>query len=63
MPADAVPDSIVFNVGDLLERMSNDLFKSTVHRVNPPPPAADEEVPDRVSFIYVGTVLPRIPFC
>ena len=28
-----VPKSLVVNVGDFLERASNDIFKSTIHRV------------------------------
>ncbi len=28
-----LPNSLVVNVGDFLERASNDVFKSTIHRV------------------------------
>ena len=54
-----IPDTIVVNAGDLLARWSNDLIKSTLHRVvEPPPPpgkqapAGDEEYPARYSVAY-----------
>ena len=28
------------NVGDLMQRWSNDILKSTLHRVGPPPPSS-----------------------
>ncbi|GAA6004822.1 hypothetical protein JCM10207_008417 [Rhodosporidiobolus poonsookiae] len=33
VPAKPVPDTVVVNVGDLLQRWSNDKLKSTIHRV------------------------------
>jgi len=37
VPAPPIPDTIVINVGDLLARWSNDLLRSTLHRVVAPP--------------------------
>jgi isopenicillin N synthase-like dioxygenase len=38
-PVTTLPETIVVNVGDMLERLTNDLLPSTTHRVvNPPPP-------------------------
>lgn len=33
VPAPPIPNTLVVNVGDFLERATNDLFQSTVHRV------------------------------
>ena len=33
----ALPEQIVVNVGDMLERLTNDKLKSTIHRVVNPP--------------------------
>ena len=38
------PGSFIVNVGDLLAEWSNDRWRSTLHRVVPPPPAADGAV-------------------
>ena len=53
--AKPVPDTIIVNAGDLLSRWSNDLIKSTHHRVIQPPmpPAANGNYPARYS-IAVG---------
>lgn len=37
IPITALPDQIVVNVGDMLERLTNDKLKSTIHRVVNPP--------------------------
>lgn len=37
IPITALPDQLVVNVGDMLERLTNKLLKSTVHRVVNPP--------------------------
>ncbi len=44
-------DAIVVNTGDLLERWSNGLFRSTVHRVVQPE-NANETLPSRYSMAY-----------
>ncbi len=39
IPVDTIPGVIVCNVGDILQRLSNHVLRSTTHRVvNPPPP-------------------------
>ncbi|MEL6581230.1 MAG: 2-oxoglutarate and iron-dependent oxygenase domain-containing protein, partial [Cyanobacteria bacterium J06621_12] len=37
IPVTALPEQIVVNVGDMLERLTNKKFKSTIHRVVNPP--------------------------
>jgi isopenicillin N synthase-like dioxygenase len=52
---DAPPGTIVLNTGDYMQRISNDIFPSTTHRVSPPRDAARAREP-RVSFpmaVYV----------
>lgn len=52
--ATPIEDTIVVNAGDLLARWSNDMIKSTKHRVMEPPNAdPNEEVrPARYSIAY-----------
>jgi len=65
---DAPPGSIILNTGDYMQRVSNDIFPSTTHRVGKPRDPAQRRKP-RVSFpmaIYVWEdqlleVLPCIP--
>lgn len=37
IPITALPEQIIVNVGDMLARLTNDLLKSTIHRVVNPP--------------------------
>ncbi len=37
IPITALPEQIVVNVGDMLERLTNGVLKSTIHRVVNPP--------------------------
>lgn len=37
IPVNALPEQIVVNVGDMLERLTNQKFRSTIHRVVNPP--------------------------
>ena len=37
IPITALPDQLVVNVGDMLERLTNNVLKSTIHRVVNPP--------------------------
>ncbi|TAE70317.1 MAG: isopenicillin N synthase family oxygenase [Bacteroidetes bacterium] len=37
IPVTALPDQIIVNVGDMLERLTNNRLKSTIHRVVNPP--------------------------
>jgi isopenicillin N synthase-like dioxygenase len=37
IPVTALPDQLVVNVGDMLERLTNQVLKSTIHRVVNPP--------------------------
>src|SRR5690606_1229141 len=39
IPITALPEQLVVNVGDMLERLTNKKFASTIHRVVNPPPA------------------------
>lgn len=45
------PGAIIVNTGDLMERWSNGLFKSTVHRVVAPY-TASKDLPERYSIAY-----------
>jgi isopenicillin N synthase-like dioxygenase len=38
IPITALPEQLVVNVGDMLERLTNEELKSTIHRVINPPP-------------------------
>ena len=47
------PGTVVVNVGDLLARWSNDIFRSTLHRVvAPPTTASDDMTPARQSIAF-----------
>ena len=37
IPVTALPDQLVINVGDMLERLTNNKLRSTIHRVVNPP--------------------------
>lgn len=51
--ATPIPGTIVVNAGDLLARWSNDLIKSTKHRVvEPPVPSEGDTHPPRYSIAY-----------
>jgi len=42
VPVTTIPETIVVNVGDMLQRLTNDVLRSTTHRVvNPPSPFAE----------------------
>jgi len=52
-PAKPIPGTIVVNSGDLLARWSNDILRSTLHRVVAPPTAnADGMTPHRQSIAF-----------
>ncbi|KAI5476186.1 oxidoreductase,Oxoglutarate/iron-dependent oxygenase family [Pseudohyphozyma bogoriensis] len=51
VPAVPVPDTVVVNVGDLLQRWTNDVLKSTVHRVVVPQ-GGGEMTPQRNSIAF-----------
>ena len=63
------PGTIVVNVGDLLSRWSNDILRSTLHRVVAPQAAADAELtPARQSIAFFcnpngGALIDCIPGC
>jgi len=51
--APPVQGAIVFNIGDFLMRWSNDILKSTLHRVRAPPVQEGEtHTPERFSIPY-----------
>ena len=53
VPATPIPDTIVVNAGDLLQRWSNDIIRSTEHRVvRPPTVPEDDYYPARYSIAY-----------
>jgi len=53
VPATPIPETIIVNAGDLLQRWSNDVIKSTEHRVvSPPTPPLDDQYPARYSIAY-----------
>ncbi|GAA5990983.1 hypothetical protein JCM11641_007727 [Rhodosporidiobolus odoratus] len=52
VPAKPVPDTVVVNVGDLLQRWSNDVLKSTIHRVVLPADTKVEMTPRRNSIAF-----------
>ncbi|KAJ3322509.1 hypothetical protein HDU76_013871 [Blyttiomyces sp. JEL0837] len=58
-PATPIPGTVVVNAADLLTRWSNDVIKSTEHRVVSPPPssttAQTTTYPDRYSIAYFCT--------
>ncbi|EPQ53023.1 Clavaminate synthase-like protein [Gloeophyllum trabeum ATCC 11539] len=63
-PAPPVEGSIIVNAGDFLQRWSNDIIRSTVHRVRAPPhlTTKDGMTPERYSIPYdMTTVVDCIP--
>ncbi|KIW77745.1 hypothetical protein Z517_07578 [Fonsecaea pedrosoi CBS 271.37] len=54
-PAPYVPGTVVVNIGDFLQRWSNDTLKSTLHRVRAPPMARDGLTRARYSIPYFVT--------
>lgn len=46
------PNTLVVNIGDMLEAVTSGLFRSTPHRVLRPKPLPDGTVPMRLSFPY-----------
>jgi hypothetical protein len=53
IPATPISDTIVVNAGDLLQRWSNDVIRSTEHRVvSPPTPPENDTYPARYSIAY-----------
>ena len=51
VPASPVPETVVVNIGDLLQRWSNDVLKSTIHRVVLPMGAEVAMTPRRNSIV------------
>ncbi|KAI4368902.1 hypothetical protein MLD38_017406 [Melastoma candidum] len=49
IPVDPVPGALVVNLGDMMQALSDDLYKSVNHRVRSPPP---REESDRISICY-----------
>jgi isopenicillin N synthase-like dioxygenase len=54
LPVPPVPGAVIVNAGDFLMRWSNDIIKSTVHRVRAPPDSVGEDgmTPARYSIPY-----------
>ncbi|MCK9925526.1 isopenicillin N synthase family oxygenase [Frankia sp. AgPm24] len=54
-PVRPVPGAFILNVGDLLARWTNDRWRSTLHRVVPPPPDAHGPALRRsIAFFHEG---------
>jgi len=71
-PAAPVPGTIVVNVGDLLSRWSNDVLRSTLHRVVAPPATKindhEQMTPKRQSIAFFcnpngGALVDCLPSC
>lgn len=71
-PASPVPGTIVVNVGDLLSRWSNDILRSTLHRVVAPPATKindhEQMTPKRQSIAFFcnpngGALVDCLPSC
>ncbi|MEO0537925.1 MAG: 2OG-Fe(II) oxygenase family protein [Cyanobacteria bacterium P01_A01_bin.123] len=52
IPAPYIPGTVVVNTGDLMERWTNDLFRSTKHRVVVPPQPAASRSRYSMTFFY-----------
>ena len=48
--APPIPDTILINTGDLMQRWTNDVFRSTPHRVGLPPQEASHRTRDSIAF-------------
>lgn len=48
--APPIPDTILINTGDLMQRWTNDSFRSTPHRVGLPPQEAAHRMRDSIAF-------------
>ncbi|WP_327140362.1 isopenicillin N synthase family dioxygenase [Nocardia sp. NBC_01327] len=65
-PVAPVPDSFVINIGDLMQRWSNNRWVSTLHRVQNPPPGTPAA--RRLSFPFFcqpnyDTLIETLPTC
>lgn len=49
---ESIPGAFVVNIGDLMAGWTNDRWRSTVHRVTDPPPAADGKYERRFSMPF-----------
>jgi isopenicillin N synthase-like dioxygenase len=66
VPVTTIPETIVVNVGDMLQRMTNDVLRSTTHRVvNPPPPYATMPRFSLPFFLHPNSecVIETLPAC
>ncbi|EAU80956.2 thymine dioxygenase [Coprinopsis cinerea okayama7 len=67
LPIPVIPNSVVVNAGDFMARWSNDVIKSTIHRVRSPPGSdINGEAPERYSIPYfcccdLATVVDAVP--
>ena len=53
MDVPSLPDGLVVNLGDLMQRWTNDRWKSTLHRVvNPPPDAQGRSRRQSIAFFH-----------
>ncbi|TFK24186.1 thymine dioxygenase [Coprinopsis marcescibilis] len=64
LPIPVIPGAVIVNAGDFMARWSNDVIKSTVHRVRSPPNQVGEDgiAPPRYSIPYdLSTIVDAIP--
>ncbi len=63
---DTIPGTIVCNVGDMLQRLTNHVLRSTTHRVvNPPPPWSESSRYSMPFFLHFNAeyVIDTLPGC
>ncbi|KDQ59308.1 hypothetical protein JAAARDRAFT_206225 [Jaapia argillacea MUCL 33604] len=70
LPVKPIPGTVLVNVGDMLQRWTNDQLRSTMHRVRAPPPSDGEGEVTRARYsipFFIGpdpgTIVQCLPGC